>query len=279
MNRAGVLNQAVKQFEVVCKYCTPKKYRSKSGYDYLICHDIKDMNASVHVNTYFEYTSFSYYSGNYGKLSTLTELSVGDIVFYKNLIFAVKNKLLFNETMGLNHYEIVACSEYFANFIVLDKQIENEILGSDCTRYLLELKSDIPLIPAKLEPQDSNQKFISFYIVDTIAHSMPNIQVVDGAHLLIQAKQDTVTFYAINLNTQELQDFIVLLTNNNLFGYAGMPAFKQSFDTFKQSFNIKANIHELTLHINYAIDVKATAKEHVIDKINFNLFNLTKEYK
>ena len=93
--------------------------------------------------------------------------------------------------------------------------------------------------------------------------------------MLSQAKSDLVQFIAINLNTKELQDFIHALTNSETFGYAGMPSFKQSFDTFRQDFNIKANIQELSININYCINTPHEVKEQTIDEINLNLINLT----
>lgn len=275
MNRVATLNQAVVQFESEFLYCKPKKYRSKQGYDYLICANKIKAQGSLHVNNYFDYFSFSYYEGNIGRLSTKTELKIGDIVFYKNFVFAVKTKLLFNETMGLHHYELISSSDFFTNFILTDTEIKGEILGSDSTRYILAMDYEIPIIPARLEPTKSTQKFIAFEIVESKAHSMPSVIIENETTMLSQAKSDLVQFIAINLNTKELQDFIHALTNSKTFGYSGMPSFKQSFDTFRQDFNIKANIHELSININYCINTPHEVKEQTIEEINLNLINLT----
>ena len=275
MNRIATLNQAVSQFETSFTYCTPKKYRSLQGFDYLICANKTQAQGSLHVNTYFDYLTFSYYKSNIGRLSTKYSLKIGDIVFYKNFVFAGKTKLLFNETMGLNHYELVSTNEFFSGFIITDNEIIEEILGCDSTRFLLGMNYVIPLIPARLEPPTSTQKFISFDIVETIAHSMPGVIVKDESTYLSQAKSDLVNFIAINLNTKELQDFIQAITNNETFGYAGMPSFKQSFDTFRQGFNIKANIQELSININYCIDTSYEVKQNLISKVNLDLFNIT----
>lgn len=275
MNRIATLNQAVSQFETSFTYCTPKKYRSLQGFDYLICANKTQAQGSLHVNTYFDYLTFSYYKSNIGRLSTKYSLNIGDIVFYDNLTFAIKSKLLFNETMGLNHYELVSTNEFFSGFIITDNEIIEEILGCDSTRFLLGMNYVIPLIPARLEPPTSTQKFISFDIVETIAHSMPSVIIENETTMLSQAKSDLVQFIAINLNTKELQDFIHTLTNSETFGYAGMPSFKQSFDTFRQGFNIKANIQELSININYCINTLHEVKEQTIEEVNLNLINLT----
>lgn len=276
MNRVTTLQHAVRQFEVEFSYCTPQKYTSIQGFSYLICKEKQSAKGSIHYNEYSDYTDFSSYLGNNAKLSTKQHLKLGDIVFYQNFTFAVKSKLFYNETMGLHHYELISSSDYFNNFILTDKEIQDKMLGSDITRYILGLTFPIPIIPAKLQPElQEAHTFIAFEILETRAHSMPSLIMKDEKQVLQQAKSDYVRFLAINLNTNELQEFLMCLTQSTTFGYAGMPSFKASIDTFKPYFNIKANIQELTIQLNYCIDSEYKADEKVIESINLHLSNLT----
>lgn len=275
MNHLKTLQQAITQFESIFYYCTPKKYRNKQGYDYLICANKTEAKGSIHVNNYFDYKTFGYYENNNARLSTQAELKLNDIIFYNNYTFAIKQKLLFNENMGLNHYELISASDFFKDFIITDNEIKNEIIGNNSTRFILNLNHDIALIPSKLEPQNSTKKFISFEIIETKAQSMPSVINENNNTYLSQAKSDLIQFNAINLNTKELQDFIHVITNNTDFGYYGMPCFKQNNDDFNQGFNIKANIQEMLININYCINTSFEIKEQLINEINLNLLNLT----
>lgn len=276
MKPKNQLTQAINYFKHSFEYCEPVKYRSTCGFDYLIVQNKKQATGSIHINTYFDYLDFSYYKGTQGKLSTSQKLNVGSLIFFNDLIYSVKTQLSFNEAFNLYHYELIAYETYYKDFIITKEALKNEILSTDSSRFLLSLNYKIALIPAKMEPNNSINKFISFEILETKAYSIASIEYINKKPYVTQAKSDIVRFYGVNLTTQEAQDFINFITTQQDFGYAGFPTWQAYQDNFIKDFKIKANIKVLDVIINYNIITETETQEHIINSVEFNLINLLK---
>lgn len=274
MSRKALLNQAVSQFATNLQYCIPKRYRTKDNFEYLVYSEKIYFKGSIHFSSYFDYKDFGYFHGSHARLSTATNLTIGNIVFYKDMRYVISEQIAFNETMGIYHFTLENLQEYYDCLIVNELPQEFENLNTNSSFFILSLDYNIPIIPARFMPQEPNtKKYISFEVQGTKALSIP----YQDNNLLKQVKQDTIIFYAINLNAKELQDFLYFITHQNTFGYAGMPCFKISENTFIENINVRANIQECNIIINYNIATPFNDTEPLIEKVAININQILEE--
>lgn len=274
MNRSSTLNQSVNQFAINLKYCKVNKIISKYGYEYLVKEQLIDFKGSLHYNKDYNYKEFATFENSKARLSTNIKLELGFLVFKDEVIFAVKEQIYYNDTMGVFHYLLTSINDYYSCMILDDFIQDFQSLNSNISFLLLDSNYHIPIIPNKLMPKENNKKFISFQINETKAHS----NIYFEKDKLRQAKSDNITFYAINLNTLELQQFILFLTNNKKFGYAGLPAFKSYNDDFEEDVAIKSNIQQLDIILNYNLSAtEAEQTKKLIEKVEISINQILKE--
>ena len=104
MSRKALLNQAVSQFATNLQYCIPKRYRTKDNFEYLVYSEKIYFKGSIHFSSYFDYKDFGYFHGSHARLSTATNLTIGNIVFYKDELSKIDDLERVNSEKVLNAF-------------------------------------------------------------------------------------------------------------------------------------------------------------------------------
>ena len=279
-NASDLLSKAPARFDDLktINLYKPKKIRDRYGYQYLLKGAPKKIRGSIHREGFLDENNFALYSGAKIIISTKESLTLGDLIEYNKEVFAVKEQTSFNKVMDLNHYECEIAYAYYSDFIIDEETQAQEIIGTDCSRYLLAfaLDKNLPLIASRFQPDDK-----SFFAFD-IRYS----RVLTSTHLnddlkIEQHKQDSVDIYAVNVNTNKAQKFLYELQKsyNEFWGVGNFLSFSP-LDKYNKAFDLKTNILIANAIINYKI---VTSDElPALEKIkkvfwNFNFNFTTKE--
>lgn len=248
----------------------PSKIQDIYGYQYLLKGEPSQIRGSIHREKFLEDNPFGLYDGARFILSTKSVLNLGDLIEWEDKLWAIGEETSFNGVMNLHHYKIHSLYAYYQGFIIDSQEQSNRILGANSMRYLLKIKSDIPLIPSLFKP--NKNKYISVDIYSTQTLSMP---FKNKDNFIEQNKKDYVRFLAVGLNTNELQEFIFKF-NDDLkdFGILKFPQWKEE-RRYNKEFDLKANIWSCELEINYNIITSNRLEDgKLIQKLGIDL-NLT----
>lgn len=239
------------------------------GYKYLLKGDPTSIIGSVHLESELEENSFGRFSASGIIVSTQQTLICGNLIEWGNALFAIKETKSLNTQMGLNHYVCTSLFDYYAGFLIDDADQANQILGTNSMRYILAMDSDIPLIPSFFAPPTNTNKYISVSITTSRANS---ITYQNDDNLLQQYKTDSVVFLALNLNTNELMSFEMLLQQQNDFGFTTPPTWREE-RRYNKEFDLKSNLWRMDIDLNYNIfSNQELAGLHYIKDAFFNAY-------
>lgn len=248
----------------------PQKIQDVYGYQYLLKGEPSQIRGSIHREKFLEDNPFGLYDSAKFILSTKEVLNIGDLIEWDNELWAIGEETSFNGVMDLHHYKIQALYDYYAEFIIDTREQANRILGANSMRYLLEIPSDIPLIPSLFKP--NQEKYISIDIYNTQTLSMP---YKNRDNFIEQSKKDYLRFLAIGLNTNELQEFIFKFNDDfKDFGILRFPQWREE-RRYNKEFDIKSNIWSCEMEIQYNITTSNQLQDDkLIKKLRIDL-NLT----
>lgn len=257
MNREALLASASQTYDdgLDILVYSPRRVKDIYGYQYLLKGAPRSVRGSIHTTASLYDEEFGLFSGATLKISTKTELGLGDIIDYRGVSYAIDRGGSYNATMGLFHYSAQSLFDYYGEFITDDAKIAGRVLGDNSMRYWLTMQSDIPLTPALFRV--SNPKYFSISPYGTRAFSIT--QRGEGNHLT-QNKRERVRVLAVGCDTNELQGFCYALQNQSAIGLLSYPSFSE-VRTYNRDFDVKANIWEADFEINYTITGTETLPE------------------
>lgn len=249
MNREALLSKAPQTFdngEDILVY-SPRRIKDIYGYQYVIKGTPKSIRGSIHTTASLYDEEFGLFNGATLKISTKSELKLGDIIEYRGECYAIDRGESYNSTMGLYHYNAQSLFDYYKEFIVSDAKVASRVLGDNSMRYLLTMQSDIPLTPALFRVD--NPKYFSISIYGTRPLTLTHRGEGD---YLTQSKRERVRVLAVGCDTNELQGFCYALQGVENIGLLSYPAFSEA-RIYNRDFDTKANIWEADFEINYTI--------------------------
>lgn len=279
-NASDLLELAPQRFDDgrIINHYSPKKIRDRYGYQYLLKGTPNKIRGSIHREWFLEQNNFALYDGKKIIFSTKETLTLGDLIEYDNEIYAIKEQTSFNKVMDLNHYICDSAYGYYSNFIIDDKTQAETIIGVDCSRHLLQfaLDKNIPLISSRFAPTQE-----SYFAFDVRYSTLLTSTFLNNNLKVEQNKQDSVDIYAVNMNTNKAQEFLLELQGyiSDDFGIGNFLSFS-NVDRYSKSFDIKSNILVANAIINYRIitteELPALKK---IEKVFWNIEFDKKENK
>lgn len=257
MNREALLAHASQTYDdgLDILVYSPRRVKDIYGYQYLLKGAPKSIRGSIHTTASLYDEEFGLFDGATLKISTKSELKLGDVIDYRGASYAIDRGESYNSTMGLYHYSAQSLFDYYKEFITDDSKIAGRVLGDNSMRYWLTMQSDIPITPALFRVE--NPKYFSISPYGTRALSITHRS--EDNHLT-QNKRERVRVLAVGCDTNELQGFCYALQNQNAMGLLSYPAFSE-LRTYNRDFDVKANIWEADFEINYTITGTETLPE------------------
>lgn len=272
MTKSALLKKGTKPFidkkNNILHY-KPQKIRDSYGYQYLIKGTPTPIEGTMHRESYLENNPFGRYGGDTTKISTPIQLSLGDLIEYNGVLYAVEIQLSYNDPMKLKHFVLKSLYDYYKEFIIDTADQANRILGVNSMRYLLAFapKSGIAIIPARFD--QTSPKQIRAEIVSTQTISTP---FRNKDNLIQQNKKDNITLWGSGLDTNDLQEFLFDFFNNAKdLGFSNFPFWKAE-ERYNKEFDLRANIHSCNFDVYYSItNTNPLDAEELIKGLAINL--------
>lgn len=269
MNVSQVLAKAPQYFQNIgeINHYTPTKITDLYGYQYLLKGNPTQIKGAIHTETFLEENPFGNFGGKSIILSTQTKMSCGDLIEANGEFFAISHQKPYNDKMGECDYVCYSIYDYYKDFLIDDIDQANQILGTNSMRYILAINSDIPLLPSRFEIPADTQKYIKVEVIGSRANA---ITYQNKDNFLEQYKTDSVVFYAVGLNTNDLMNFAYSLQKQKKLGITKAPNWEQ--DTrYTKEFDLKANLHKMDIDFNYSImGNQELDAPHLVRKVLFN---------
>lgn len=271
MNASQVLAKAPQYFQNIgaINHYTPTKITDLYGYQYLLKGNPTQIKGAIHTETFLEENQFGRFGGKSIILSTQTQMNCGDLIEANGEFYAIAHQKPYNDKMKECDYVCYSIYDYYADFLIDDEAQTQQILGTNSMRYILAMDSDIPLIPSFFTPPTNTNKYISVSIATSRANS---ITYQNDDNLLQQYKTDSVVFLALNLNTNELMSFEMLLQKQSNFGFTTPPTWREE-RRYNKEFDLKSNLWRMDIDLNYNIfSNQELAGLHYIKEAFFNAY-------
>lgn len=271
MNASQVLAKAPQYFQNIgaINHYTPTKITDLYGYQYLLKGNPTQIKGAIHTETFLEGNQFGRFGGKSIILSTQTQMNCGDLIEANGEFYAIAHQKPYNDKMKECDYVCYSIYDYYADFLIDDEAQTQQILGTNSMRYILAMDSDIPLIPSFFTPPTNTNKYISVSIATSRANS---ITYQNDDNLLQQYKTDSVVFLALNLNTNELMSFEMLLQKQSNFGFTTPPTWREE-RRYNKEFDLKSNLWRMDIDLNYNIfSNQELAGLHYIKEAFFNAY-------
>lgn len=230
----------------------PKKITDLNGFQYLVKGDPVVIEGAIHTERFLEENPFGNFGGASIILSTHKESDIecGNLIEANGEFYAIAHQKPINDKT--NEYDFVCYSiyDYYKDFLIDDEAQANQVLGNNSMRFILNIQSDIPIIPSFFALTNNPPKYIKVNINGSQAQSI--VRMNETSKVLEQWKKDFVTFYAVNLDTNDLLNFANALRSQENLGVTRFPTW--SADTrYNKEFDIKANIQKMDIEFNYVI--------------------------
>lgn len=249
----------------------PKKITDLNGFQYLVKGDPVVIEGAIHTERFLEENPFGNFGGASIVLSTHKESDIecGNLIEANGEFYAIAHQKPINDKT--NEYDFICYSiyDYYKDFLIDDEAQANQILGTNSMRYILAMQSDIPLIPSFFAPPPNTSKYISVNIETSRGNA---ITYQNKDNYLQQYKTDSVVFLALNLNTNELMSFEMLLQRQKDFGFTTPPTWREE-RRYNKEFDLKANLWRMDIVLNYnIISNQELAGFHYITEAFFNAY-------
>lgn len=271
MNASQVLAKAPQYFQNIgeINHYTPTKITDLYGYQYLVKGTPTKIKGAIHTERFLEENPFGNFGGASIILSTQTQMSCGDLIEANGEFYAIAHQKPYNDKMKECDYVCYSIYDYYKDFLIDDETQANQILGTNSMRYILAMQSDIPLIPSFFAPPPNTSKYISVNIAVSRGNA---ITYQNQDNYLQQYKTDSVVFLALNLNTNDLMSFEMLLQKQTNLGFTTPPTWREE-RRYNKEFDIKSNLWRMDIDFNYnIISNQELAGFHYIKDAFFNAY-------